>query len=93
MVFKKRRHVGKHMASNRCCLRFCFLGLVILSVCSVAYIMTRGKNLNSQQFSIELLLLDQGTSLLRTCLPNGVNNLRVFCYARSDHRLDSAFGH
>lgn len=60
MVFKKRRHVGKHMASHRCCLRFCFLGLVILSVCSVAFIMTRGKNLNSQQFNRELLLLDWG---------------------------------
>lgn len=54
MVFKKRRHVGKHMASNRCCSRFGLLGLVILSVCSVAFIMTRGKNLNSHQFKIEL---------------------------------------
>lgn len=40
----------RHMVSHRFCLRLCFLGLVTLSLCSVVFIMTRGKHCSFLKF-------------------------------------------
>ena len=44
MLPEEAGHVEVLMASHRFCLRLCFLGLVTLSLCSVVFIMTKGKN-------------------------------------------------
>ena len=44
MLPEEPGHVEVHMASHRFCLRLCFLALVTLSLCSVVFIMTRGKH-------------------------------------------------
>ena len=46
MLPEEAGHVEVHMASHRFCLRLCFLGLVTLSLCSIVFIMTRGKDCN-----------------------------------------------
>ena len=62
MLPKEAGHVEVHMASHRFCLRLCFLGLVTLSLCSVVFIMTRGKNCSCFKISTQLIHLPSSRS-------------------------------
>lgn len=57
MLPKEAGHVEVQMASHRFCLRLCFLGLVALSLCSVVFIMTRGKHCSFLKNSVQLIHL------------------------------------
>ena len=55
MLPEEAGHVEVHMASHRFCLRLCFLGLVTLSLCSIVFIMTRGKDCSFFLISVQII--------------------------------------
>lgn len=55
MLPEEAGHVEVHMASHRFCLRLCFLGLVTLSLCSIVFIMTRGKDCIFFKISVQII--------------------------------------
>ena len=44
MLHEEAGDVELHMASYRFCHRLCFFGLITFSLCSVVFIMSRGKH-------------------------------------------------